>query len=60
MAWRKDLPESLKKSLRDAFLGYKDKEGLAKLKIAGYVEAYDSTYAPTREQIEFKKSLDKK
>ena len=60
MAWRKDLPESLKKSLREAFLGYKDKDGLAKLKIAGYVEAYDSTYAPTREQIEFKKSLDKK
>lgn len=60
MAWRKDLPESLKKSLRDAFLGYKDKEGLAKLKIGGYVAAYDSTYAPTREQIEFKKSLDKK
>ncbi len=60
MAWRKDLPESLKKSLREAFLGYKDKEGLAKLKIGGYVEAYDSTYAPTREQIEFKKSLDKK
>ncbi|MBK8802227.1 MAG: phosphonate ABC transporter substrate-binding protein [Fibrobacteres bacterium] len=60
MAWRKDLPESLKKSLREAFLGYKDKDGLAKLKIAGYVAAYDSTYAPTREQIEFKKSLDKK
>lgn len=60
MAWRKDLPESLKKSLREAFLGYKDKEGLAKLKIGGYVAAYDSTYAPTREQIEFKKSLDKK
>lgn len=60
MAWRKDLPESLKKALREAFLEYKDKEGLAKLKIGGYVAAYDSTYAPTREQIEFKKALDKK
>ncbi|MEK7394909.1 MAG: phosphonate ABC transporter substrate-binding protein [Fibrobacterota bacterium] len=60
MAWRKDLPETLKTALRAAFLGYKDKDGLAKLKITGYVEATDSTYKPTREQIEFKKQFDKK
>ncbi len=60
MAWRKDLPESLKKALREAFLGLKDKDVLAKLKIAGYERAEDATYNPTREQIEFKKSLDKK
>lgn len=60
MAWRKDLPESLKSAVRAAFLDYKDKEGLAKLKIAGYVAASDSVYNPIREQIEFKKSLDKK
>ena len=42
MAWRKDLPESLKSAVRAAFLDYKDKEGLAKLKIAGYVAASDS------------------
>jgi phosphonate transport system substrate-binding protein len=60
MAWRKDLPATLKTALRAAFLGYKDKEGLAKLKISGYVAATDSTYNPTREQIEFKKQFDKK
>jgi phosphonate transport system substrate-binding protein len=60
MVWRKDLPESLKSALRAAFLEYKDQEGLAKLKISGYVPAADSVYDPIREQIAFKKSLDKK
>jgi phosphonate transport system substrate-binding protein len=60
MAWRKDLPETLKKALRDAFVSYKDKEGLAKLKLSGYAPVTDDVYNPVREQIEFKKSLDKK
>ncbi len=60
MVWRKDLPASLKKALVDAFVGYKDKEGLAKLKIAGYAAVGDSTYDPIRDQIEFKKQIDKK
>jgi len=60
MAWRKDLPETLKKALRDAFVSYKDKEGLSKLKISGYAPVADDVYNPVREQIEFKKSLDKK
>jgi phosphonate transport system substrate-binding protein len=60
MAWRKDLPESLKKALLEAFTGYKDKEGLAKLKISGYQPVEDKVYDPVREQIEFKKQQDKK
>jgi len=60
MAWRKDLPLTLKTALREAFLGYKDKEGLSKLKISGYAMAADGLYNPVREQIEFKKALDKK
>ena len=60
MAWRKDLPESLKKALVDAFVSYKDKEGLSRLKIAGYEPVSDRTYDPVREQIEFKKQQDRK
>jgi phosphonate transport system substrate-binding protein len=60
MAYRKDLPESLKKALQDAFVGYKDKDGLAMLKLSGYAPVADSVYDPVRAQIAFKKELDKK
>jgi len=60
MAWRKDLPATLKKALRDAFVSFKDKDGLSKLKISGYAPVSDEVYDPIREQIEFKKSIDKK
>ncbi len=42
MACRKDLPDSLKKALKEAFLSYNDKEGLKKLKLQGYAAADDS------------------
>jgi phosphonate transport system substrate-binding protein len=60
MAYRKDLPESLKKALRDAFLSYSDKEGLKKLKLKGYAAVSDDVYDPIRDQIEVKKQLGKK
>ena len=60
MAYRKDLPESLKKALKDAFLSYNDKEGLKKLKLKGYVTVSDDIYDPIRDQIEVKKQLGKK
>jgi phosphonate transport system substrate-binding protein len=60
MAWRKDLPETLKKALAEAFTSYKDKEGLAKLKISGYAPVADAVYDPIREQIAFKKEYEKK
>jgi phosphonate transport system substrate-binding protein len=60
MAYRKDLPESLKKALKDAFLTYKDKDGLKQLKLKGYVATSDDVYDPIREQIEVKKQLTKK
>ena len=60
MAYRKDLPESLKKALKDAFLSYNDKEGLEKLKLKGYAVASDDIYDPIRDQIEVKKQLGKK
>jgi phosphonate transport system substrate-binding protein len=60
MAYRKDLPESLKKALKDAFISYKDKDGLKQLKLKGYVAASDDVYDPIRDQIEVKKQLSKK
>jgi phosphonate transport system substrate-binding protein len=60
MACRKDLPDSLKKALKEAFLSYDDKEGLKKLKLKGYTAADDTVYNPIREQIEVKKQLAKK
>lgn len=60
MAYRKDLPESLKKALKDAFLSYSDKEGLKKLKLKGYAAVADDVYDPIRDQIEVKKQLGKK
>jgi phosphonate transport system substrate-binding protein len=60
MAYRKDLPTSLKKALKDAFVSYRDKEGLKQLKLKGYVSVTDDVYDPIREQIEVKKQLTKK
>jgi phosphonate transport system substrate-binding protein len=60
MAYRKDLPASLKKALKDAFLAYNDKEGLKQLKLKGYVATTDDVYDPIRDQIEVKKQLTKK
>jgi phosphonate transport system substrate-binding protein len=57
MACRKDLPESLKTAMKEAFLSYKDQEGLKMLKLQGYVATDDATYNPIREQIEVKKQL---
>jgi phosphonate transport system substrate-binding protein len=60
MAWRKDLPDSLKKAIREAFLAYDHADGLKKLKIKGYAATTDATYDPIREQIEVKKQLAQK
>ncbi len=60
MAARKDLPESLKKAIQDAFLSYKDKNGLKKLKISGFQKADDGLYDGIRQLIALKKALKKK
>ena len=57
MAYRKDLPESLKKAIKEAFLSYDDKEGLKKLKLKGFAATDDKTYDPIRDQMEVKKQL---
>lgn len=60
MAYRKDLPDSLKKALQKAFVDYKDPAGLKQLKIKGYAVTTDATYDPVREQIEVKKEMEGK
>ena len=57
MAFRKDLPASLKEALTNAFISYKDPAGLQLLKVSGYERATDDIYNPIREQIEVKKQL---
>ncbi len=60
MAYRKDLPESLRKALRDAFVELKDPAVLEPLKLKGYAATTDAAYDPIREQIEVKKLLEAK
>ena len=60
MAVRKDLPESLKKAIKDAFIAYKDKDNLKTMKILGYAPAEDSMFDGVRKMIKFKESLKKK
>jgi phosphonate transport system substrate-binding protein len=57
MAARKDLPASLKKALKSAFLAYKDPVGLDMLKIKGYADTTDAVYDPIRDLIEVKAKL---
>ncbi len=57
MAVRKDLPASLKSVIQEAFISYTDKDGLAKLKIAGYQKADDALYDGIRQLIAMKKAL---
>ena len=59
MAYRKDLPPTLKKALTDAFLAYNDKAGLEMLKIKGYAPVTDNTYDPIRDLIEVQKKVKK-
>ena len=60
MAVRADLPLSLKVAIKGAFLSFRDKESLEKLKINGYIDTTDSVYDSIRELIELKKKLKKK
>ncbi|MCF6186867.1 MAG: phosphonate ABC transporter substrate-binding protein [Desulfobulbaceae bacterium] len=60
IAVRKDLPSSLKMAIKGAFISYSNKDGLEKLKIAGYIPGDDSMYNGVRELIVMKNELKKK
>ncbi len=55
MAYRDDLPQSLKDALKEAFLSYDDPEGLKLLNLHGYVEVDDTTYDSIRDLNETRK-----
>ena len=55
MAYRDDLPQSLKDALKEAFLSYDDPEGLELLNLHGYVEVDDTTYNSIRNLNETRK-----
>ncbi|MBL0707700.1 MAG: phosphonate ABC transporter substrate-binding protein [Sulfurimonas sp.] len=57
IAVRGDLPTSLKMALKGAFISYKDKDGLEKMKNKGFIVGYDKTYDSIRELIKLKKAL---
>lgn len=60
IAYRKDLPDSLKKALKEAFVSYNDPAGLDKLKIKGYMAGSDELFDPIRDLMEVKAALAKK
>ncbi len=60
MAYRKDLPASLRQALRDAFTQLTDPAVLKPLKLKSYAATTDAAYDPIREQMEVKKLLEAK
>ncbi|MEA5581484.1 phosphonate ABC transporter substrate-binding protein [Nodularia harveyana UHCC-0300] len=58
IAYRKDLPEDVKKKLRNFFHSYKDTRILAPFKWAGFVPAQDKTWNAIRELDIAKKILE--
>jgi phosphonate transport system substrate-binding protein len=58
-AVRKDLPESLRKAIKAAFLSFKDPQALDGFNIKGYLSVDDKDFNPIRDAREVKKSLGK-
>ena len=59
IAYRKDLPDSLKKALKDAFVSYNDPQGLNKLKLTGFAPVADDVYNSIRDLMQVEKQLKK-
>jgi phosphonate transport system substrate-binding protein len=57
IAFRKDMPASLKVALKNAFLKFNDKAGLDEMNIKGYVVVGDADYNPTRDIEKLKADL---
>jgi phosphonate transport system substrate-binding protein len=58
ITYRKDLPEDIKKKLRNFFHNYKDKTILEPFKISGFAPADDTNWNPIRE-LEVSKEIEK-
>jgi phosphonate transport system substrate-binding protein len=57
LAYRKELPASLKTALREAVLGFQDKKALERIGLKGFMPATDAEYEPIRKLEAIKKSL---
>jgi phosphonate transport system substrate-binding protein len=57
IAYRKELPQSLQKALREAVLSFNDKKALERIGLKGFAPATDAQYDPIRKLEEAKKSL---
>ncbi len=57
LAYRRELPASLKAALRDAVLGFQDKKALERIGLKGFMPATDAEYEPIRKLEAIKKSL---
>ncbi len=57
LAYRKELPASLKAALREAVLGFADKKALERIGLKGFMPATDAEYEPIRKLEALKKSL---
>jgi len=58
IAYRKDLPEDVKKKLRNFFVSYKNQKVLTPFKWSGFAAAQDNTWNPIRELDLAKQILD--
>ena len=56
LAYRKDLPQSLQKALREAVLSFNDKKALTRIGLKSFAPATDDEYDPIR-KLEQAKSL---
>lgn len=59
MAYRKDLPATLKQALAEAFVAYNDAKGLDQLKLKGYAPVTDKTYDAIRDLMDVQKKMKK-
>ena len=57
LAYRKDLPQSLQKALREAVLSFNDKKALTRIGLKSFAPATDDEYDPIRKLEQAKKSL---
>jgi phosphonate transport system substrate-binding protein len=57
IAYRKELPQTLQKALREAVLAFNNKKALERIGLKGFASATDAQYNPIRKLEEAKKSL---
>ena len=60
IAYRSDLPLSLRHALKDAFINYQDEAVLKELNLQDFIAANDDEYDFVRKMVEFKQRLEQR